>query len=121
VNTTVIYLFDAKVACSQIDAPGWDSRIAEGTGALEIKLLGTQVGEYPVATTPNGASGESSVNFTVSSKSATPKEESSTAGSVKLDSLVPSTSAEGSFDLTFPDGALRGTFTAAWCAGGHEP
>jgi hypothetical protein len=121
VNTTVIYLFDAKVSCSDLSAPGWDSRIADGTGALELKLLGTAPGAYPVSSTPNGSSDESLVNFTMSSRIGTPKEVSSSGGSVMLDSLKAHSSAGGSFDLTFPDGALKGTFASAWCADGQEP
>jgi hypothetical protein len=121
VNTTVIYLFDAKVSCTELGAPGWDGRIADGTGALEIKLLGTTAGAYPVSSTPNGTSGESLVNFTVSSTSVTPKEMTSSGGSVTLKSLTADSSAKGLFDLTFPDGTLQGTFAAAWCPGGKEP
>lgn len=120
-NTIVIYVFDATVACSALSSPGWDSRILDGTGALEMKLLGTDVAEYPVSSSPTGASGEASVNFTLSSTTATPQEESSTSGSVKLASVTAGKSASGTFDLVFPSGSLRGTFDAAWCANGHEP
>jgi hypothetical protein len=40
---------------------------------------------------------------------------------VQLDTLDPENVAKGTFDLQFPDGTLKGTFAAAWCADGHEP
>src|SRR5262249_47494460 len=121
INTTVIYLFDARVSCSDLGAPGWDARIADGTGALEMKLLGTGKGTFPVSSTPSGTSGQSLVNFTVSSTSGTPNEVVSKSGAVTLESLTAHSSAAGSFDLMFSDGTLQGTFSAAWCPGGQEP
>jgi hypothetical protein len=120
-NTTVIYVFDTVVACSDLGAAGWDTKIQDQTGAIELKLLGTAAGTYPVSTTPNGAAGQALVNFTVSSTSATPKETLCKSGSVTLDSLDPERRAKGTFDLTFPDGTLTGTYDATWCASGHEP
>jgi hypothetical protein len=120
-NTIVIYAFDTPVSCSDLYAPGWDARIRESTGALEMKLFGKAPAEYAVSTTPSPAAGEAAVNFTVSSTSATPVESSSKGGSVKLDAIDAGKRATGGFDLSFSDGALKGTFDAAWCADGHEP
>ena len=86
-----------------------------------MKLLGTDKGTYPVSSMPNAASGESLVNFTLSSTSGTPSEVTSKSGSVVLESLAAHSSAAGSFDLIFPDGTFQGSFSAAWCPGGHEP
>jgi hypothetical protein len=61
----VIYVFDTAVACGDLGAAGWDTKIHDQTGAVELKLLGTAAGTYPVSTTPNGAAGQALVNFTV--------------------------------------------------------
>ena len=119
-NTIVIYLFDTAVACQDIAAPGWDAKIRDKTGALEMKLFGTTAGTYPVSVSPTGATGQASVNFTVSSTSATPVEGATKSGTVTLDS-IDKEHAKGQFDLTFADGTLKGTFDALWCAVGHEP
>lgn len=120
-HTTVIYVFDAKVDCADLAAPGWDKKIPNATGALEMKLIGTTPGKYAVAKGVTPAQGQASVNFTVSSTSATPVESSSNGGAVQLDTLDPAKLARGSFDVQFADGALKGTFAATWCPIGHEP
>jgi hypothetical protein len=119
-NTTVIYVFDTAVSCHDIAAPGWDAKIRDKTGALEMKLFGTAAATYPVSASPNGATGQASVNFTVSSTSATPAEGASKSGTVTLESKDKE-HAKGHFDLTFSDGTLKGTFDAVWCDAGHEP
>jgi hypothetical protein len=120
-HTTTIYVFDTPVACADIGAPGWDTSIAGATGALEMKLIGTVVGKYPVATGATPGQNEASVNFTVSSTTATPAEHGAKGGSVQLDKLDAGKLATGSFDLQFPDGSLKGTFSAEWCPDGTEP
>jgi len=120
-HTVVVYVFDRPIECSQIGSPGWDTTIADASQALEMKLIGTKPATYPVAAGPNAGQGEASVNYTLSSTAHTPSEISSTAGSVKLDSVKSEGPAAGSFDLTFPDGTLGGSFSAVWCSNGHEP
>ena len=120
-HTTVVYMFDAPVACADIGAAGWDKKVADKTGALEMKLIGKMPAKYPIATGPNPAQGEAVVNFTETSKTSTPQEETSTSGSVHLDTLVDAKLATGTFDLTFSQGSLKGSFSATWCPGGHEP
>jgi hypothetical protein len=120
-RTTVVYAFDSPVACGDLGAPGWDAKIRDKTGALEMKLIGTTPAQYPVSGVPNAPAGQAAVNFTVSSTAATPQEEASQSGTVKLDTLEPGQRAAGTFDLIFSDGSLQGTFEAAWCATGHEP
>ena len=120
-HTTVIYLFDAKVDCAELAAPGWDQKIPNATGALEMKLIGTTPGKYAVAKGVTPAQGQASVNFTLSSTATTPLESSSNGGAVQLDALDPAKLAQGSFELQFADGALKGTFAATWCSVGHEP
>ncbi len=119
--TTVIYVFSAPVACSELASPGWDTRIADATKVLEMKAFGTTPNVYSVVTTLTPAPGEASVNYTLSSRSGTPKEDGSTKGTVTLTKLTPSISAEGSFSLTFVSGTVMGTFDAVFCPGAHEP
>jgi hypothetical protein len=120
-HTTVVYVFDTPVTCADISSPGWDTRVTNATGALEMKLIGTTPAKYPVATGATPAQGDASVNFTVTSTAATPAENGSNAGFVQLDTLDAAKQAKGSFDLQFPDGTLKGTFSAEWCADGTEP
>jgi hypothetical protein len=120
-HTTVVYVFDAPVICDDLATPGWHTRIADGTQALELKLIGLEPGDYPVPASGRPSAGESDDNLTVTSTTATPNEVSATAGSVTLDAIRPSRSATGSFDLTFPGGHLSGTFSTGFCASAHEP
>jgi hypothetical protein len=120
-HTTVVYVFDTKVSCADLGAPGWDQKISDATGALEMKLIGTAPGKYAVAPGVTPAQGQASVNFTVSSTASTPVESASNSGAVQLDTLDPEKLAGGSFDLQFADGTLKGTFAATWCPDGHEP
>ncbi|MEP7125252.1 MAG: hypothetical protein ABJE95_30255 [Byssovorax sp.] len=120
-HTTVVYVFDKPIACADIGAPGWDKTVTSATGALEMKLIGVAPGKYAVSTGVTPAQGEASVNFTVTSKTATPIENGSNGGFVQLDTLDAGKLAKGSFDLQFSDGMLKGTFSAEWCPGGTEP
>jgi hypothetical protein len=120
-QTRVIYVFDKPIACSEISMAGWDTTITDATQALEIKLIGTKAGKYPVATSAQPATGEANVNYTLSTTTGTPAETVSKSGIVTLDAIKDGTSASGSFDLTFPNGSATGTFDAAYCPAGHEP
>ncbi len=120
-STTVVYVFSKPVACSELTTPGWDTRITNGTSVLEMKSFGTTPGSYKVVTTLTPAPGEASVNYTLSSTMGTPKEDGSTMGTVTLTTLTPSTSAKGSFTLTFGTSSISGSFDAVYCPGGHEP
>lgn len=120
-HTIVVYLFDTQVSCADLGAPGWDQTIPDATGALEMKLIGTAPGKYAVAKGVTPAQGQASVNFTVSATTSTPVESSSDGGAVQLDTLDPEKLAQGSFDLQFTAGTLKGTFAATWCPEGHEP
>lgn len=119
--TTVVNVFSTPVACSFLQNTGWDTKIPDGTKVLEMKSFGTSPGTFKVVTTLTPAPGEASVNYTLSSQSGTPKEQGSTAGTVTLTKLTPSTSATGSFSLTFGTSTLTGSFDAVFCPGGHEP
>ena len=120
-HTRVIYVFDALVACAEIAKPGWDQTVADGSQVVEMKLIGTQAGDYPVAADGHPATGEASVNYTLTSRTATPQETSAKSGHVTLDHIKDKATAGGSFDLVLPGGNVTGTFHAAYCAAGHEP
>lgn len=120
-QTTVIYLFDSPVTCGELNHTAWDESVADSTQSLEIKLIGQSVGDYPVAADGRPSAGESDVNYTVTSTSGTPSEVSATAGTVTVSQLSPSTSADGSFNLTFAGGSLAGDFAAVECADAVEP
>jgi hypothetical protein len=118
-KTRVIYVFDNTVSCSALSNAGWDQVVQDGTQAVEIKIIGTGEGTYPVSSRP--ATGEADVNYTLTSTSSTPSEITASAGSVTITSFVVDTSADGSFDLTVPGGSVAGTFHATYCPSGHEP
>jgi hypothetical protein len=61
-QTRVIYVFDKQVSCSALSAPGWDGVVTDQTQALEMKMIGTDAGTYPVSSRP--AAGEADVNYT---------------------------------------------------------
>ncbi len=118
-STRVFYLFDQPVACADITAHGWDQTITDGTQSLEMKLIGSTPGDYPVATRPSA--GQSSDNYTITSQSSTPVEVAATGGSVTLTGITDSVSAVGNINLTFPNGSLTGSFRAVFCGQGVEP
>ena len=120
-NTTVVYVFSAPVACADISKAGWDTTISDGTNVLEMKEIGTTPATYKVTSSPSPAMGEAAVNYTLSSQSGTPVETQSKSGAVTLETLTAMGPATGTFDLTFANGSLKGTFAAAWCAIGREP
>lgn len=120
-QTMVVYVFDQPISCADIADPGWDTRIADQTQAIEIKAVGTTAGDYPLATGRTPGPGESDVNYTLSSTTSTPAETSADSGVVVIET-AESGAATGSFDLTFPSGdTLVGTFNASACAQGNEP
>jgi hypothetical protein len=120
-HTRVIYVFDKPVSCDTISAAGWDQAVTDGTQSLEMKLLGTTAAAYPIPASGHPATGEATVNYTITSTKGTPTELAATAGTVTVDELVNGKWANGSFDLTIPGGAVSGTFHATYCATGREP
>lgn len=120
-QTMVVYVFDNPISCADIADAGWDTRITDQTQAIEIKVVGTTTGDYPLAAGRTPGPGESDVNYTLSSTSGTPGETSADSGDVAIDS-ADAGAATGSFDLAFPSGdTLAGTFNASACAQGNEP
>jgi hypothetical protein len=120
-RTTVIYVFDTAISCSEIEQAGWDETVPDQSQAIEMKLIGKSPGDYPVAGAGVPTSGEADVNYTVTSTSQTPSEVSATLGTVGLSKVDGTKSASGTFDLTIPGGSLAGSFSAAACPGGREP
>jgi hypothetical protein len=120
-HTRVIYVFDKLVSCDAISDTGWDEVVSDSTQSLELKLIGTAAGVYPVAANGRPATDEASVNYTLTSTSGTPAETTASAGSVTADRFDEGRSADGSFDLTLPTGSVSGTFHATYCATGREP
>lgn len=119
--TTVVYLFNKSVTCAELSPAGWDARITDNTEVLELKMYGNAPASYSVTASLTPAPGEASVNHTFSKRAGTPAEQFSTGGTVTLRALNPSTSALGSFALTFPSGSLNGDFNAVFCPTGVEP
>lgn len=120
-QTMVVYVFDQPISCADIADAGWDTRITDQTQAVEIKVVGTTAGDYPLAAGRTPGPGESDVNYTLSSTTGTPGETSADTGDVVIDTADAGT-ATGSFDLTFPSGdTLVGTFNASACSQGSEP
>jgi len=120
--STVVYVFSAPIKCSEISKVGWDTRVADKTQALELKMIGTTApATFTVVMSPTPAPGQASVNYTLTSQTGTPGEVISSGGTVTLSALKASTSATGSFDLQFGANALKGAFMATYCATGVEP
>lgn len=119
--TTVVFAFSKPVSCADLATPGWDRRITDATQLLEIKFFGKDPGMFTAVTTVTPAPGEASVNYTLSSTSATPNEVGANGGTTTLTSLVPGASASGGFALAFGANSLKGTFNAVFCPGGQEP
>jgi hypothetical protein len=120
-QTTVVFVFSKPVSCADLATPGWDRRIADGTQLLELKIFGRDPGTFTAVTTVTPAPGEASVNYTLSSTSAVPKEVGATGGTVTLANIGADGSATGSFALKFGASSLDGMFKAINCPGGHEP
>src|SRR5205814_1218600 len=118
--TTVVYVFEGAVQCSAISAHGWDARVGTMQD-IELKMGGTAPGTYTVkgGTPASIVAGEAATNHNF--LSATPVEQFATSGTVTLTVLNAGKNATGSFDLTFPNGSLKGSFDATWCKTGVEP
>jgi hypothetical protein len=121
--STVVYIFSQPIKCTDISKAGWDTTITNMTQILELKMMGTTPAVYkPIIMAPNFPSaGQAQVNYAMSTTVGTPVESFSTSGSVTLSTIVANTSASGSFDLAFGANALKGTFSATYCAVGREP
>ena len=120
-RTMVVYLFDQPIACADIVDPGWDAHIIDQTQAVEIKVVGTTAGSYPLTSSRTPGPGEADANYTLSSTQGTPAETRADSGLSEVDDARAG-AASGTFSLTFPAGdVLTGTFDAAACDPGSEP
>lgn len=120
-QTMVIYVFDNPISCADIVDPAWDERVMDQTQSVEMKVVGTEPGDYPLSEGRTPGPGESDVNYTLTSTSGTPGETAADSGMVVIDTLEDD-GASGTFDLTFPSGdTLSGSFDASPCLPGHEP
>jgi hypothetical protein len=116
-DTTVVYVFSKAVGCNDISAVGWDTRVPQDAQFVELKMNGTTApATFTVVTRLSTAPGEANTNYTMAVK-----EQVASGGSVTLATLVPKTSASGSFAVTFQAGKLDGAFDAVWCEKGVEP
>lgn len=119
-QTMVIYVFDNPIACADIVEVAWDETVPDQSQSLEMKVIGQDAGDYPIADRTPGP-GESDANYTLTSTSGTPSETAADSGTVAIES-ADGGAATGSFDLVFPSGdTLAGTFDAAPCPQGREP
>ena len=121
-QTTVVYVFDKAVKCSDLKTMGWDKRIPDGTQVLEMKMFGTAPATFKITTSMTPAPGEAAVNYTLSSQAGTPKETLGSSGNIVLTTRTAMMSATGTFMIDFGGGdTLKGSYNAPYCPGGHEP
>ena len=129
--STVLYLFEMPMTCSDMGAPGWDAAHGHTNQDLEMKLGLPTAGSTAAMTftvrvhNPMGSvgPGEADVNHTFFAMSPqTPAETFATGGMVTLASKSPGKNATGTFHVTFSASeSLEGTFDAAYCPDGVEP
>ncbi len=128
-STTAVYLVGKPIACSDITTSGWAHTIAAGTPIFEM-IMATKTpaaGQYTVSTASSPPVGSAEVQYIVAAPAR--NETRSTTGTIELTTLTAQSEAVGTFSVQFgaTDGgdaganSLSGTFTAAYCAGGHEP
>ena len=119
--STVVYLFNKPVACADIQALAWDTRIPNDTQVLEMVMYGTAPATFTVTSSLTPAPGEARVNHTFSRTTGTPVEQFSSGGTVVLAERIAATRAIGTFSLSFGANSVTGKFDAGFCAGGVEP
>ena len=114
-------MFNKAVACADIQAVGWDTRIPNDTQVLEMVMYGTAPATFTVTTSLTPAPGEARVNHTFSRTTGTPAEQFASGGTVTLVQRVAATRAAGTFSLLFGANTMTGNFDAGFCTGGVEP
>lgn len=111
-----LYLFSTPVSCSDISkASGWAPSLPADTQALEM-IVGVKSTGASASAAPHAAPNVAEVNYFGQSST----ESRAVSGTVTLTSYVPSVAVEGTVDVAFPTGNVKGTFHATWCPGGHE-
>ena len=112
-----IYLFDGSITCNQLSkADKWGDTIPAGTQVLEI-IAGSTTAGAALPASENAGANVAEVNFI---HGGSPDDTRANAGSVTLTSYVKGASVDGTIDMKFPTGSVKGTFHATWCPGGHE-
>lgn len=132
--TTALYLIGKPIACADITTSGWSHTIAAGTQIFEMILVTKTppIDRYTVSTAASPPVGGAEVQLIVAAPQR--NETRATTGTIDLTKLIANNQAAGTFNVQFGaagdasddagDGGangLTGTFTAAYCAAGHEP
>jgi hypothetical protein len=118
-RTRVIYVLDKPVACAEIVMAGWDKTVTDATQAIEIKLIGTMAGTYPVATSGQPATGQADVNYSLTSRTATPMEDLAKGGTrsspwpISICASVPAVASAWSRSISARKNAVQ-SLTSAW-------
>jgi hypothetical protein len=118
-GTTLVYLFESPVACAELAGGGWDTRIGDGNQLLKLLVRGASPGTYPVVESPG--QGQAAASLELANATGGGGERGATGGAITLSSLTAGRDVAGTFNLTFGDGALAGTFDGLWCPAGEEP
>ncbi len=112
-----VYLFSGPVTCNDLSKAGnWIDGLPAGTQALEL-IIGTTTKGSMAAASPHAGANVAEVNYFFGGNTT---EARATAGGVTLTAYTAAASVDGTIDATFPSGAVKGTFHAIWCPGGHE-
>ncbi len=115
-----IYLFSGPVTCADISKmTKWLPTIPMGTQILEMIIGSTTVGmNLPTVGAAVGASkGTAEVNYAFGSEIG---EHGCKSGTLTLTAYKPGMYVEGTLDVLFPVGSIKGKFHADYCPGGLE-
>lgn len=109
-----VYLFTAGVTCQDIShGNGWLATIPKTVQGMEMIIGTTKEG----MSVPVGTSG---VNKAEANYFLAGSEHNSKSGTVTVTTYKLNTYVEGTLDVMFPFGSVKGTFHADWCPTGDE-
>lgn len=108
---TQIYVSEAALTCDEISHPLWD-KVSGVKQLLEITLDGSSTKTYTVLKNADAS------YLAGASSSHNP---SATGGTVTILQVSSAKSIQGSFDIKFSSGTLKGSFDAQLCPTGVEP
>jgi hypothetical protein len=119
-NTIAMYLSARPMTCDEATNAGWSQVLPPGMDILEMILEGTSPGVYMVTATLALAPGDAEVNFIVPGPVL--DETRAVSGTVGVSRASSADGVvAGLFDVSWLDGSrIRGSFSAAECANGHE-